>query len=104
MEQVSNLSKSPSPLASIKRKSDASNDSSKKRIKTKKAKSASFVADEKLDFENGINTTLSKLDGRLLADYVAQKTKRFGGDLSLVELEDMHIPGKIRIVHELLRV
>ncbi|KAL8896485.1 MAG: hypothetical protein Q9192_003078 [Flavoplaca navasiana] len=40
----------------------------------------------------GINTAISKMDTRLLADYVAQRTKRFGDDLSVVELEDLYIP------------
>ncbi|KAL8914163.1 MAG: hypothetical protein Q9171_001158 [Xanthocarpia ochracea] len=39
-----------------------------------------------------INPDIGMMDNRLLADYVAQRTKRFGEDLSLVELEDMHIP------------
>ncbi|KAL8854885.1 MAG: hypothetical protein Q9221_000391 [Calogaya cf. arnoldii] len=44
------------------------------------------------DTDSEINTAISKMDNRLLADYVAQRTKRFGEDLSLVELEDMHVP------------
>ena len=42
-----------------------------------------------------INPDIGMMDNRFLADYVAQRTKRFGEDFSLVELEDMHIPGKI---------
>lgn len=42
----------------------------------------------------GINTAISKMDTRLLADYVAQRTKRFGDELGVVELEDLLIPGK----------
>lgn len=33
------------------------------------------------------------MDSQLLADFVAQKTKRQLPNLSLVELEDLHIPG-----------
>ncbi|KAI4284135.1 MAG: hypothetical protein L6R38_001632 [Xanthoria sp. 2 TBL-2021] len=44
------------------------------------------------DTDSNINTAIGKMDNRLLADYVAQRTKRFGEDLSLVELEDMHVP------------
>ena len=47
----------------------------------------------------GINTAISKMDTRLLADYVAQRTKRFGDDLSVVELEDLYIPGKPSPIH-----
>ncbi|KAL8641536.1 MAG: hypothetical protein Q9226_008620, partial [Calogaya cf. arnoldii] len=44
------------------------------------------------DTDSDINTAIGKMDNRLLADYVAQRTKRFGEDLSPVELEDMHVP------------
>lgn len=44
--------------------------------------------------DSNINTAIGKMDNRLLADYVAQRTKGYGEDLSLVELEDMHVPGK----------
>ncbi|KAL8784564.1 MAG: hypothetical protein Q9213_003912 [Squamulea squamosa] len=43
-------------------------------------------------FGRDINPAICRMDNRLLADYVAQRTKRFGDHLSLVELEDMHIP------------
>lgn len=46
------------------------------------------------DTDTDINTAIGKMDNRLLADYVAQRSKRFGEDLSLVELEDIHVPGK----------
>ncbi|KAL8994912.1 MAG: hypothetical protein Q9169_005248 [Polycauliona sp. 2 TL-2023] len=42
--------------------------------------------------ESNINTAIGQMDNRLMADYVAQRTKKFGEILSLVELEDMHIP------------
>lgn len=54
------------------------------------------------DTDSNINTAIGKMDNRLLADYVAQRTKRFGEDLSLVELEDMHVPGKTERVYLLL--
>lgn len=41
-----------------------------------------------------INTAVGQMDTRLLADYIARCTKRFGDDLSVVELEDLHVPGK----------
>ncbi|KAI4264594.1 MAG: hypothetical protein L6R42_000298 [Xanthoria sp. 1 TBL-2021] len=44
------------------------------------------------DTDTDINTAIGKMDNRLLADYVAQRSKRFGEDLSLVELEDIHVP------------
>ncbi|KAL8862296.1 MAG: hypothetical protein Q9178_001305 [Gyalolechia marmorata] len=47
---------------------------------------------KKVASKEDINPDIGMMDNRLLADYVAQRTKRFGEDLSLVELEDMHIP------------
>ncbi|KAL8733614.1 MAG: hypothetical protein Q9166_002023 [cf. Caloplaca sp. 2 TL-2023] len=49
---------------------------------------------EQLDIDSAkdINSAIGRMDSRLLADYVAQRTKRFGQDLSLVELEEMHVP------------
>ena len=62
-------------------------------IKRKKAKKAMRAEDENLDLEHGLNLAIGKLDSRLQADYVAQRTKRFSSELSLVELEDRHVPG-----------
>lgn len=55
---------------------------------------AEHITTETRETDSNINTAIGKMDNHLLADYVAQRTKRFGEDLSLVELEDMHVPGK----------
>ena len=64
-----------------------------KPAKRKKVKKAKQVEDENLDLEHGLNLAIGKLDSRLQADYVAQRTKHFSSELSLVELEDRHVPG-----------
>lgn len=43
-----------------------------------------------------VKMAISTMDSRLLADYVAQRNRRFGEHLSSVEIENMRIPGKIR--------
>lgn len=48
---------------------------------------------EDIDAELGLNLALGKLDSQSLADLMAQNTKRFGDDLSLVELDEKRIPG-----------
>ncbi|KAI9740126.1 MAG: hypothetical protein M1818_004877 [Claussenomyces sp. TS43310] len=48
-----------------------------------------------LDSENSINNAFSSMDGQLLADYLAQRTKKFESDLSSVELEDKYIPAAV---------
>ena len=65
----------------------------KKANKANKANKARPDEDQNLDLGLGLNLAIGKLDSRLLADYVAQRTKRFATDLSHVELEDEHIPG-----------
>jgi len=68
----------------------------RKRDRTiRKEKSGKLQRDDDadLDLVNGINTAIGRFDSRLLAEYVAQRTKRFQPDLSLVELEDRHISG-----------
>ncbi|PSR85719.1 U3-containing 90S pre-ribosomal complex subunit-domain containing protein [Coniella lustricola] len=45
-----------------------------------------------LDLDRSINTIFSRMDPDLLADYVAANTKRFGIDLSSIELSDLYVP------------
>ena len=65
-------------------------------VKQKRAKkTASF--DDNDDDElnaNGLDHAFAKMDSRLLSDYVSQRVRCFGGDLSSVEMEDKHISGK----------
>lgn len=64
--------------------------------KQKRSKNTNeFKSNEDIDLNlgQGLNLTIAKLDNSLLADYVAQRTKRSCPDLSLVELEDRYIPG-----------
>lgn len=87
-------------LSTIKRKRDdhegqvtAAEDLAKRN----EAKRAKQDDDENLDLGSGVNLAIGKLDSRLLADYVARKTKRFSPNLSLVEHENLHIPGNSSI-------
>lgn len=85
---------SPTPVVSKKRKRDEkSSNSVEKTVKRKKKRKVEGTEDGDLDVELGLNTAIGRMDSQLFADYVAQRTKRFSGDLSLVELEDKHIPG-----------
>jgi protein CMS1 len=85
---------------SPKRKWDNESAPEKRSAKHRKSKKPKDIADQDLDTENGINVAVSHMDGRLLADYVAQRTKRFQPELSLVELEDRYIPG-IHLISQL---
>jgi len=77
---------------SKKRKHNGDADS-KPPLKKKRSRKPQQDDDAYLDLEKGINIEIGSFDTHLLADYVAQRTKRFQPDLSLVELEDRHISG-----------
>lgn len=69
----------------------------KQKPKQKKNPKPSDDQDALLDLDLGISTIFSRMDPDLLADYIAANTKRFGSDLSSVELSDLYVPaGAIR--------
>ncbi|TGJ79157.1 hypothetical protein E0Z10_g9614 [Xylaria hypoxylon] len=57
----------------------------------KRKKSAFDQEDLDLDLEAGLNKKIGLLDSMLLADHLAQKTRRFGTDLKPVELSALDI-------------
>ncbi|KAG5979209.1 hypothetical protein E4U43_006926, partial [Claviceps pusilla] len=67
--------------------SEVQHNNTKKKRKTK----AQQEDDEALDMELGVNTLFTRMDNQLLADYLAQKLSRFGGDLSSVEISDLTV-------------
>lgn len=64
----------------------------KQKPKQKKNPKSTDDQDALLDLDLGINTIFSRMDPDLLADYIAANTKRFGSDLSSVELSDLYVP------------
>jgi protein CMS1 len=77
---------------SKKRKRGVVEQSAKRAAKKTKSKKNAIDEDE-LDLENCINKAFSHMDNQLLADYLAQRTRKYESDLSSIELEDKHIPG-----------
>lgn len=75
----------------------------KKKKKKKSKKAADGYDDEELDLEAGINKAFSYMDSQLLADYMAQRTRKYESDLSAVELEDKFIAGRFCALSELLQ-
>jgi protein CMS1 len=65
--------------------------------KNKKKRKAKYREDESLDSELGLNTLYARMDNQLLADHLAQKLSRFGGDLSSVELSDLTVSGEAEL-------
>jgi len=84
---------SPEPQSGNKRKRDSdSKPESKRAAKRKRSKKPKDIADDALDTEAGLNHAIAHMDSQLLADHVAQRTKRFQSDLSLMELEELQLP------------
>lgn len=89
----SSASPQPQTQNSAKRKRDEDpKPESKRAAKRKKTKKPKDVDDEALDVELGVNHAIAHMDSRLMADHIAQRTKRFQPDLSLVEADDIHLP------------
>ncbi|KAF2170316.1 hypothetical protein M409DRAFT_19138 [Zasmidium cellare ATCC 36951] len=89
----------PAAKKSSKRKREGNEEeglADKKAAKKKKRtkKKPQDVEDEALDTKLGINHAIAHMDSRLMADHIAQRTRRFQPDLSLVEAEDIHISDK----------
>ena len=57
----------------------------------RKSKKPNDIDDSALDAEKGINTSIAQLTPTLMADHIAQRTRRFQPDLSLVEAEDWRL-------------
>ena len=86
-----------SAKSSKKRKRGADFERSAKRTaktaKKPKSRKAKVDEDNEIDPEAGINKAFAHMDSQLLADYVAQRTRKHETNLSFVELEDKYIPG-----------
>lgn len=101
--QILTTSAQPPPSLPVsqatKRASDGDNEdtvlSDKDLIKRSKKRRLHQEDQQKLDLDHGVNVDIAKMDTHLLANYVAQHTKRFHVEFSSVELEDLHLPGKL---------
>jgi len=94
LERLSGTPEAEVPRSiSNKRKRAVTEQASQKVVKKTKSKKAKRVEEDELDIEAGINKAFSHMDNRLLADYVAQRTRKFESDLSSIELEDKYLPG-----------
>lgn len=81
---------------SKKRKRSSEKDSGNKKAegKSNSKKAKAQAEDEDLDLTAGLNNAFSRMNNQLLADYLAQRTRKYESDLSGVELEDKYIAGK----------
>lgn len=86
--------RSPHAMKRAREDTDRKHETARKRKKMERARKVrSGEVDLDLDSECVMNIAIGRMDKCLLADYVAQRTKRFQSNLSPVELEDLYIPG-----------
>ncbi|KAL8794784.1 MAG: hypothetical protein Q9195_002738 [Heterodermia aff. obscurata] len=99
MQLSQDITRANLPL-SIKRKQSEETDEdrklSKRAIKKRRSEKTNPSVGEVgiLDNERGINSAIGKMDRQLIADWVAQRIRRFAPDMSVVELEDQYLPGR----------
>ena len=89
---VRDISVLPSP-SKRKRPAAGTDGSDILRGANKKSRVKKPIDPESLDLAKGLNHAIARLDSPLLADYIAQRTKRFAPHLSLLELQDRYVPG-----------
>jgi protein CMS1 len=74
----------------------------KKRKKNKKNKQQPEQDGKSQDRKGGVDESIGKMDGRLLADYFAQRAQKLDKELSAVELSDLSVPGMYQVLPEYL--
>jgi protein CMS1 len=82
-----------STVPSKKRKRGSATGEKSKNITATVKKQRTAAEDDDMDLSICINKSFAHMDSQLLADYVAQRTRKFESDLSSVELEDRYISG-----------
>lgn len=83
----------------MKRKRERTEDGAARSAKTPVKHSGGASRDEVSDGPapqpvRNLNMAIGKMDSHLLADYVAQRNRRFGEQLSSAEIENLRLPGK----------
>jgi len=74
------------------RKRSSPGESSGGASKRKRRRAAASQDEEAdLDVQVGVNRAFERMDGQLIADHLAQKARRFGTDLSSIELSDLYV-------------
>ncbi|KAJ5162350.1 Protein CMS1 [Penicillium capsulatum] len=66
-----------------------------KKLKKNKKKAQAEQDVTSQDRKDGIDESIGKMDGRLLADYFAQRAKKLDKEISAVELGDLSVPDSV---------
>lgn len=92
---IETLSPSPEPPKKRKRNPEDETEDVKtaKKSKKKRPKKPKDIDDDALDSKLGVNHAIGHMDSQLMADHIAQRTRRFQPDLTEVEAEDARLSG-----------
>jgi protein CMS1 len=71
---------------------------SKKRRKKDKDGDNLSEKSEDQERKGGTDESISKMDGRLLADHFMQRSRKLNKELTAIKLNDLHIPGEVTII------
>ena len=84
------------PKTTKKNNNNDTEASSKKKRKKNKNKDSHVTQGQAVkepERKGGVDEAIGKMDGRLLADYLAQKARKLDKELTAVELEDTYVAG-----------
>jgi protein CMS1 len=70
----------------------------RKAKKNRRNKKPNDIHEDELDEELGVNLAIAQMDGNLMVNYVARRTKKFEPNLSTVELDELYLPCKLHII------
>ncbi|EPE24304.1 hypothetical protein GLAREA_08155 [Glarea lozoyensis ATCC 20868] len=82
----------PQPVSKKRKRGTKVQITTKDGVKIPKSKKRKADEEDEIDLELGINTSFAHMNSQLLADHIAQKTRKYESDLSSIELEDKYIP------------
>jgi protein CMS1 len=100
--QAEESTKQDKPEAAPAGATAAGGDESNKKKRKKNKKKQPEQDGKSQDRKGGVDESISKMDGRLLADYFAQRAQKLDKELSAVELSDLSVPGVYQFWQEIL--
>jgi protein CMS1 len=84
----------PPPLSSAEKRAKfkAKKQKAKENSKNNTPQNLNAVNEADLDYDLALNRSFARMDAALSAAYLARQTKRYGSDLSEIELADLSVP------------
>lgn len=63
-------------------------------LKRRKTNKVPHEYHQDVNLKNSYDLAIGRMNSKLLADYTARQTRKFRSDLSILELQDLIIPGR----------